>query len=274
MKKKIISLIIMIIFIIYYMLKTNGIISIIIYNESITRICQPLIIIPILIYVSNSKPQKLKFYAFILCTISLLYLLFSLFLMIAGGKEKVIQSYKIDNNNSLESVYYRDIKEITEPIEIIYKHKIIGPIYCQERIDTIYTDNIYSSKETFIKEYPLENFYANIKDYNLGICGKKLVRTTYEKEKYYQDLKDNIHEDISKYIKINGPYCSVGSASYTIDEETLMVQAGIDKKKFLDMDGKSYCKVKVNVRCVAENEHDFDTYLKCKNYEDKEYKKQ
>lgn len=90
-------------------------------------------------------------------------------------------------------------------------------------------------------------------------------------KKYYQELKDNIQDDIDRYIKISSPYCSVSSGSSTINEETLIVQVGIDKKKLLDIDGKSYCKVKVNIRCVAENEHDFDTYLKCKDYVDKGY---
>lgn len=103
----------------------------------------------------------------------------------------------------------------------------------------------------------------------LGIIWKFAV--DYQKQNYYQELKNSIQEDISNYIKISSPYCLVGSSSSTIDEEILMVQAGIDKKKFLDVDGKSYCKVKVNIRCIAENEHEWDTYLKCKDYEDEGY---
>ena len=102
-----------------------------------------------------------------------------------------------------------------------------------------------------------------------------LVCISENKEKnYYQELKDSIQEDIRNYIKISSPYCSAGSATSSIDEEILIVQAGIDKNKFLDIDGKSYCKVKVNIRCVAENEHDFDTYIKCKDYEDEEYSRE
>ena len=103
----------------------------------------------------------------------------------------------------------------------------------------------------------------------LGIIWK--ITLDYQKQNYSQELKDNIQDDISRYIKISSPYCSVGSGSSTIDEEILMVQAGIDKKKFLDIDGKSYCKVKVNIRCVAENEHEWHTYLKCKDYKDEGY---
>lgn len=93
----------------------------------------------------------------------------------------------------------------------------------------------------------------------------------HKNQKYYQELKDNLQEDIEKYIKISAPYCSVGSSSFTIDEETLIVQAGINKDKLLDIDGESYCKVRIKTRCVAENKHSWDTYLKCKYYEDKEY---
>ena len=95
--------------------------------------------------------------------------------------------------------------------------------------------------------------------------------SNYKNQNYYQELKDSIQPEIAQYIKISSPYCTVGSGTSTIDDEILMVQAGIDKKKFLDIDGKSYCKVKVNIRCVAENEHEWDTYLKCKDYKDKEF---
>ena len=101
------------------------------------------------------------------------------------------------------------------------------------------------------------------------IIGKLIADS--KRQDYYQKLKNGIQEDISNYIKISSPYCSVGSATSSIDEKILMIQAGVDKQKFLDIDGKSYCKVKVNIRCVAENEHAFDTYIKCKDYEDEGY---
>lgn len=270
MKKKIINIVLIIIFLTCYALTFSNFISIRIFNETGTYICETIITILLFIYVLKCKEKKYRIAFFIICIISLLYLLFNLFLMIAGGAEKVIQSYKIDNNNSLKSVYYLDVKEITSPIEIRYKHKIIGPIYCQQTIYSINDNQTYASEDEFIAKHPLENVYNNIKTKTFGMCGKELV-SIYKKEIYYQELKDNIQDDISRYIKISSPYCSVGSGSSTIDEEILMVQAGIDKKKFLDVDGKSYCKVKVNIRCIAENEHDFDTYLKCKDYEDEGY---
>lgn len=103
----------------------------------------------------------------------------------------------------------------------------------------------------------------------IGLTWK--ITTDNKKLQYYKNMKENIQEDINRYIKISNPYCSVGSAEYVIDDEILMVQAGIDKSKLLDIDGESYCKVKVNVRCIDENEHEWNTYIKCKDYEDNGY---
>ena len=99
----------------------------------------------------------------------------------------------------------------------------------------------------------------------IGLTWKFIIDN--KKQNYYKNMKENIQEDIKKYISISHPYCSVGSAEYVIDNEILIVQAGIDKEKFLDIDGESYCKVRINVRCVAENEHEWATNIKCKDYE-------
>lgn len=270
MNKKTINIVLIIIFLTYYALTFSNFISIRIFNEMGTYICETIVTILLFIYALKCESKPFKIIFVIIWFITLGYWLFNLFLMITGGAEKVIQSYKIDNNNNLESVYYLDVKEITSPIEIRYKHKIIGPVYCQQTIYSINDNQTYLSADEFISKHPLEKVYNNIKTKSFGMCGKELV-SIYKKEIYYQELKDNIQSEIAQYIKIHSPYCSVGSSSSTIDEEILMVQAGIDKKKFLDVDGKSYCKVKVNIRCVAENEHDFDTYLKCKDYVDKGY---
>lgn len=192
--------------------------------------------------------------------------------------------YKITNSDEKEML---TITKDEVKVEI-YKDTVL--LFVNDKcIDHIHTDDIDTEEELYnIIEHYLKKYKEIIERYRKQDIMRKmlfivpvavviiitiiLVCMSNSKEKnYYQELKDGIQEDISKYIKINGPYCSVGSASYTIDEEILMVQAGIDKKKFLDIDGKSYCKVKVNVRCVAENEHEWDTYLKCKDYEDEGY---
>lgn len=93
----------------------------------------------------------------------------------------------------------------------------------------------------------------------------------YSHNKRYETIKTEIEEEAKRYLKVSHPYCTPGNASYTINEDALLVQWAMDKKKLLDIDGKSYCKVRVEVMCVAENELDTDVYIKCKDYEDKNY---
>lgn len=90
----------------------------------------------------------------------------------------------------------------------------------------------------------------------------------------YAEIKEDIQEDIAGYVRVRRPYCSVErgenlNAIYT--DETLVNQRGMDKEKLLDVDGESYCKVRIEVSCVGENEHTWNTYLKCKDYEDENY---
>ena len=93
-------------------------------------------------------------------------------------------------------------------------------------------------------------------------------------QRRYVEIKEDIQEDIAGYVRVREIYCSVDrgenlNSIYT--DETLVYQRGMDKEKLLDVDGKSYCKVRVEVRCVDENKFEWDTYLKCKDYEDEEY---
>lgn len=107
-----------------------------------------------------------------------------------------------------------------------------------------------------------------------------IIYLNHEKEikernqKRYAEIKEDIQEDIAGYVRVREIYCSVErgenlNSIYT--DETLVYQRGMDKKKLLDVDGKSYCKVRVEVRCVDENKFEWDTYLKCKDYEDENY---
>ena len=93
----------------------------------------------------------------------------------------------------------------------------------------------------------------------------------YSKNKRYETIKIEIKEEAKRYLKVSHPYCTPGSASFAINENTLLVQWAMDKKKLLDVDGKSYCKTRIEVTCVAENELDMDVYIKCKDYEDENY---
>jgi len=106
----------------------------------------------------------------------------------------------------------------------------------------------------------------------VGLKHKKEIEQRNQKR--YAEIKEDIQEDIAGYVRVRRPFCSVErgenlNAIYT--DDTLVNQRGMDKEKLLDVDGKSYCKVRVEVKCVGENEHTWDTYLKCKDYEDENY---
>ena len=100
----------------------------------------------------------------------------------------------------------------------------------------------------------------------VGLSYKK-----YSNNKRYETIKTEIEEEAKRYLKVSHPYCTPGSGSFTMNEDTLLVQWAMDKKKLLDVDRKSYCKTRIEVTCVATNELDIDVYIKCKDYEDKNY---
>ena len=93
----------------------------------------------------------------------------------------------------------------------------------------------------------------------------------HSNNKRYETIKTEIEEEAKRYLKVSHPYCTPGSGSFTMNEDTLLVQWAMDKKKLLDVDGKSYCKTRIEATCVATNELDTDVYIKCKDYEDKNY---
>lgn len=92
---------------------------------------------------------------------------------------------------------------------------------------------------------------------------------------HYDKIIERIQPDIAAYIRLTSPYCDPSrgekSGVSIITDETLIYQRGMDKELLLDVDGKSYCKVRIESRCVDVNKHEWDTYLKCKDYEDYEY---
>jgi len=93
----------------------------------------------------------------------------------------------------------------------------------------------------------------------------------YSNNKRYEIIKKEIDEETTKYLKISHPYCTPGTGDFTITEDELLYQRGMDKSKLLDIDKKSYCKVRIEVKCISENKLKKDVYLKCKNFEDENY---
>ena len=90
-------------------------------------------------------------------------------------------------------------------------------------------------------------------------------------QKRYDEIRMDIKEEATEYLKISHPYCSPGSGDFTIKEESLLYQWGMDKETLLDIDKESYCKVRVEATCVSVNKLDLDVYLSCKDYEDENY---
>lgn len=107
----------------------------------------------------------------------------------------------------------------------------------------------------------------------VGLNYKNIVDK--RKQLHYAKIKENIKPEIDAYVKLTSFYCNPdrgeNSGTMVYTDETLINQRGMNKKLLLDVDGKSYCKVRVEVRCVAVNEFAWDAYLKCKDYEDVNY---
>lgn len=106
---------------------------------------------------------------------------------------------------------------------------------------------------------------------SLGLLLIIPIYKDYSNNKRYNQIKEDIQEDIASYLKITRPYCTPSEATSTMTDEALVYQRGMDKEKLLDVDKKSYCKVRIEIRCVAENKLAWDTYLKCNDYEDENY---
>lgn len=103
-----------------------------------------------------------------------------------------------------------------------------------------------------------------------GVCYKKIIND--RNHVHYVKIKENIRTDVNAYVTLTNFNCDPnrgGTIVYT--EETLINQRGMDKELLLDVDGKSYCNVKVEVKCLSRNVLAWDTYLKCKDYEDLNY---
>lgn len=103
-----------------------------------------------------------------------------------------------------------------------------------------------------------------------GITWK--VVSDNKKQNYYVKLKENMQGDIERVLYVIYPHCEVGKANYGILFEAEQNDYyGVDKKKLLDIDGESYCKVRAKARCISEGKLEWDTYIKCNDYEDDGY---
>ena len=101
--------------------------------------------------------------------------------------------------------------------------------------------------------------------------GLKLYKN-YSHNKRYREIKDNIQVDIERVLYIIYPHCTPGKSHYGILFEAKQNDYyGVDKGKLLDIDRKSYCKVRAKAKCISDGKFEWNTYIKCKDYEDDGY---
>ena len=81
--------------------------------------------------------------------------------------EETLQKIDISKTESLENIYY---PTETGFMQIVYKKKIIGTIYCQKVIYSI----DYSDEKLEEIKIAINDYYDEIKDKKFGLCGAKL----------------------------------------------------------------------------------------------------
>lgn len=87
----------------------------------------------------------------------------------------------------------------------------------------------------------------------------------------YEQIKKDVYKEMERYYRIVYPTCDPeDTAIQKVSMFTLVNTAGMDKEKFLDVDGKSYCDTITYAACVEKNKWKFKTYIKCKDYEESE----
>ena len=87
----------------------------------------------------------------------------------------------------------------------------------------------------------------------------------------YEQIKKDVNKEMERYHYIVYPYCDPKeTAVRNVSMSELVNNAGMDKEKFLDVDGKSYCDTITYAACVEKNKWKFKTYIKCKDYEESE----
>lgn len=191
--------------------------------------------------------------------------------------------YKILNNKDEEMI---EISKNEVKVKI-FKDTIL--LFVNDKcVDHFHTADINREDDLYgIVEYYLKDYKKIIEQYRKQDIIKKmlfiipmvmiiigaiiLICVEYNRRlHFYDNLKDNMQNDIERVLYLLYPHCQVGSANPgLLLEESQNNYYGIDNKKLLDIDGKSYCKIKVKTKCVEDSKLNWETYIKCKDYEDK-----
>lgn len=102
----------------------------------------------------------------------------------------------------------------------------------------------------------------------------------------YEEIKESVKEAVEWNLRAQYPSCKISkdfretTFPGTFYNSDFLINNGyIKKKELLDIDGKSYCDVYVDINTYYEDPQDqqkncelyYKIYLKCKNYEDEGY---
>lgn len=91
----------------------------------------------------------------------------------------------------------------------------------------------------------------------------------------YEEIKNDVNKEMERYHYVIFPTCNPNHTSpQQVLDDDLIYNGGMDKKNFVDVDGKSYCDTITFATCVKTNKWEFKTYIRCKDYVDDKFKDQ
>ncbi len=155
------------------------------------------VLIFLIIYIIKCKEEVFKIiFSIILLSLTSIFII----RLIADSvihDEATLQKIDISKTESLESVYYPDESGF---VEVVYKKKIIGTLYCQK---TIYSIS-YGDKELDDINISLEKYYDEIKDKKLGLCGSKIEHKRANYENDDSDVKNSETIILDDAVEIDG----------------------------------------------------------------------
>ncbi len=94
-------------------------------------------------------------------------------------------------------------------------------------------------------------------------------QTKSQNDQRYEEIKKDVEKEVMRYVGIVSPICEGNDGEMLITHKTLVYNGGFEQEKLLDVDGKSYCSVYALSGCDENDNHTYEIYIKCKDYQDK-----